>query len=164
MSYKDSGHTIVIILVCWPERWLLVLKLTLVVELWVLLYSRWPPSLKRPASTFVGSTALRKAYEDSDYTAVIAFVHWQLCTKTHPGGDGVCAVIIFVSFWLPLLTLFKQHGRHVSCVLIGMRCRLTIYVIWASFEQGLSTVQAGGCKQTLPRYRVRLATRSVVAT
>ena len=81
MSYKDSGYTVVIALVCWPERWILLLKLTLVVELWVLLYSCWPPLLERPASMFVGSTALRKACKDSDYTAVIAIVNWRLRTK-----------------------------------------------------------------------------------
>ena len=33
------------------------------------------------ASTFVGSTALRKAHEDSEYTAMNAVMHWHLGAK-----------------------------------------------------------------------------------
>ena len=42
-----------------------------------------------PASTFMGSTALRKAYEDSDNFAMIAVVHWHLHAEIHPGGEVI---------------------------------------------------------------------------
>ena len=57
-------------------------------------------------------------------------------------------------FWPPLLAWLKQHGRHMTSVLVG---RLQLYGkplrVWAV-----------GCKHSLSRVRVRLATRSVVAT
>jgi len=56
-----------------------------------------------------------KVHEDSDYTAMIAVVHWCLRAETHPGGEVVCAVII--SFLLaPSLTQLVQQAHHVMCV------------------------------------------------
>jgi len=62
MSYKDSDYTstIMIALKCWPKHMILVLKLTLVVELWVLFSSHQLPLLEYPASRYVCSSALRK--------------------------------------------------------------------------------------------------------
>ena len=56
------------------KRIIIVLKLTLVVEIQVLLSCRRPPLLDR-SSTLVASTVIRRAHKDSDHTAVIAVVH-----------------------------------------------------------------------------------------
>ena len=58
LAYRNSDYTTVITIMHWPECKKLVLKLTLVVEIWA-----WG--------------VLGKAHEDSDHTAVIAVVHWR---------------------------------------------------------------------------------------
>ena len=141
MSFKDADYTIVITLVCDKNVWILVLKLTLVVGLWMLLFSGWPPLLECPASTFICSILSGKANEDSDYTAIIAGVHWHLCAKTDAGGEVVSTVL--ASFWLPLLTRLKQHGHHMTCIV-----SLPHGIIWKAFDWGLNTSWAGGYKQS----------------
>ena len=126
--------------------WILVLKLTLVVELWVLLSSHWLPLLKCPALTVVDGTALRNAHRDSDCTAMTAIMYWRLCAKTHPDGEVVSTVVIFVSFLPPLLSSMVVMCR----ALAGTRCRLATYVIWAAFERRLNT--SWWMKTELPRY------------
>jgi len=112
-----------------------VLKLTLVVWLWVLLFSGWPPLLECPASTFICSILSGKANEDSDYTAIIAGVHWHLCAKTHAGGEVVSTVL--ASFWLPLLTRLKQHGHYMTCIV-----SLPHGIIW---KASITCYQECGC-------------------
>jgi len=57
MAYKDSDYTAVIAVVRWPKCIILVLKCTLLVKCFCL-----PSTIiaQTSASTFVGSTALRK--------------------------------------------------------------------------------------------------------
>ena len=86
LAYRDSDYTAVIAIMHWPEWWKLVLKLTLVVEIWALLSRRWPPLLERSLRLPVAVPFLGKAHEDSDHTAVIAVVNWRLHGKTHRAG------------------------------------------------------------------------------
>ena len=69
MAYEDSDYTFMIAIMHCPNRTILVLKLTLVVEIQALLLCRRPPLL---SSTLVASTVLRSPHKDSDHTAVIA--------------------------------------------------------------------------------------------
>ena len=60
MAYIDSDYTVVIAMMQWHKIKIIVLKLTLVVEIWTLLsHHRWPPLLER-FPTSGGSTVLRK--------------------------------------------------------------------------------------------------------
>ena len=54
MAYKDSDYTIVITVTCCPKPIFLVLKLTLVLELWVRLSSRQSPLLDHVACVLIG--------------------------------------------------------------------------------------------------------------
>ena len=106
---------------------ILVLKLTLIVEVWVLLSTRWPPLLQHPASRFVDGIQLSgMSHRDSDYTAMIVILHWRLHA-------------IILAAIVHSIQRFKQHGCHMSCALIGKRCRLATYAIWVAFEWGLNT-------------------------
>ena len=82
MAYEDSDYTFMIAIMHCPNRTILVLKLTLVVEIWALLFRRG----RALSPTSGGSTVLRKAHEDSDHTAVIAVVHRRLHAETHRAG------------------------------------------------------------------------------
>ena len=86
MAYKDSDYTVVIATMQWHKIKIIVLKLTLVVEIWALLSRRWPPLLERSLRLPVAVPFLGKAHEDSDHTAVIAVVHWRLHAETHRAG------------------------------------------------------------------------------
>ena len=86
MAYKDSDYTVVIAMMQWHKIKIIVLKLTLVVEIWTLLSRRWPPLLERSLRLPVAVPFLGKAHEDSDHTAVIAVVHWRLHAETHRAG------------------------------------------------------------------------------
>ena len=151
---KGSDYTVVISVLHWPKRIILVLKLTLVLELWVLFSSHRLPLLDQSLQLLLALKLSGNAHEGSDYTAMNAVMHWCLGAKTHPAGKVVSAVIIFVFFWLLLLTRFEQHGPHMWRALIGTRCKLDAYVIWAAFEWGLNT---SWCRHSLvPRpYRRR---------
>ena len=54
--------------------------------------SPWTPLLERSLRLPVAVPFLGKAHEDSDYTVVIAAVHWRLHAKTHRAGEFVSAV------------------------------------------------------------------------
>ena len=150
MACKGSDYTVVIAVLHWPKCIILVLKLTLVLELWVLFSSHQLPLLKQSLRLSLALKLSGNAHEGSDYTAMNAVMHWCMGAETHPGGEVVIAVMIFLSsFWPLLLTRFEQHGRHVWCALIGTRCKLDAYVIWTAFEWGLNT---SWCRQKLPRY------------
>ena len=86
MAYKDSDYTVVIAMMQWHKIKIIVLKLTLVVEIWALLSRRWPPLLERSLRLPVAVPFLGKAHEDSDRMAVIAVVHWRLHAETHRAG------------------------------------------------------------------------------
>ena len=86
MAYKDSDYTVVIAMMQWHKIKIIVLKLTLVVEIWTFLSRRWPPLLERSLRLPVAVPFLGKAHEDSDHTAVIAVVHWRLHAETHRAG------------------------------------------------------------------------------
>ena len=94
MAYKDSDYTIVIAVICWPKCVFSVLNLTLVLELQVYLSSHRPPLLKRSLPLSLAVQLSGKAHEDSDYTALNAFVDWCLHAETHPGGEVVSTLII----------------------------------------------------------------------
>ena len=73
MAYEDSDYTFMIDIMHCPNRTILVLKLTLVVEIQALLLCRRPPLLDRSLRRWL--TVLRRPHKDSDHTAVIAVVH-----------------------------------------------------------------------------------------
>ena len=56
------------------------------------------------------------AHKNSDQTFVIAMVHWRLCANTHPCGEVVSAVIIFLSLLWPPLHSRSTRGHHVTCI------------------------------------------------
>ena len=74
MAYEDSDYTFMIAIMHCPNRTILELKLTLVVEMSAFV-SPWPPLLERSLRLPVAVPFLGKAHEDSDHTAVIAVVH-----------------------------------------------------------------------------------------
>ena len=84
MAHKDSDFTVVIAIMHCPHRTILVLKLTLVVEIW----SR----RGRHCSSALSDFRWQYAHEDSDYTVVIAAVHWLLHAKTHRTDEVVSTV------------------------------------------------------------------------
>ena len=86
MAYKDTDYTVVIATMQWHKIKIIVLKLTLVVEIWALLFRRWPPLLERSLQLPVAVPFLGMAPEDSDHMAVIAAVHWRLHAETHRAG------------------------------------------------------------------------------
>ena len=86
MAYKDSDYTVVIAMMQWHKIKIIVLKLTLVVEIWALLSRRWLPLLERSLRLPVAVPFIGKAHEDSDHTAVIAVIHWRLHAETHRAG------------------------------------------------------------------------------
>ena len=73
MAYEDSDYTFMIAIMHCPNRTILVLKLTLVVEIQALLLCRRPPLLD--CSLRRRLTVLRRPHKDSDHTAVIAVIH-----------------------------------------------------------------------------------------
>ena len=74
MAYTDSDYTVLIATMQQPNRTILVLKLTMVVEIQALLSCR--RSIARSLSSkFVASTVLRRPHKDSDHTAVITVAY-----------------------------------------------------------------------------------------
>ena len=65
MAYEDSDYTIMIAIMHCPNRTILVLKLTLVVEIQAILLCRRPPLLDRslrrwlPVQSYEGPTKIR---------------------------------------------------------------------------------------------------------
>ena len=92
------------------------------------------------ALTFTDSTALTKAYEDSDHTIVIAVMHRHisLCAGTHSFGEVVIYECLNISFWLPLLAWHKQHSHLMTSALIGKSRKLIAYswVVWQPLNEG----------------------------
>ena len=79
-----------------PNVWSLVLKLTLVVELWALLSSHDHHCSSTPLRRSLAVQLSGKAQKIlSTLTLVRAIVHWCLHAETHPGGEVASAVIIF---------------------------------------------------------------------
>ena len=74
MAYRDSDYTVVIATMQLPNRTILVLKLTLVVEIQALSCRR-PPLLDRSLRSSLPVQLLRRPHKDSDHTGVIAVVH-----------------------------------------------------------------------------------------
>ena len=105
LAYRDSDDTAVIAIMYWPERKKLVLKLTLVVEIWPLLSRHRPPLLKRSLRLPVAVPFIGKAHEDSNHTAVIAVVHWRLHAETPCWLSCECCNNVLSSFWSPLLAI-----------------------------------------------------------
>ena len=83
LAYRNSDYATVIAIMPWPECKTLVVKLTLVVEIWALLSRR---GRHCSSALFDFRWQYRKAHEDSDHTAVIAVVHWRLHAETHRAG------------------------------------------------------------------------------
>ena len=91
----------------YPKHLILVLKITLVVELWLL----W--SSCQPSAHFDFRWQLSgQVHEDS---AMNAIVHRPLDAKTHPGGK-VVSTVLMCSFWPPLLARFDRRAGS-SCVM-----------------------------------------------
>ena len=91
----------------YPKHLILVLKITLVVELWLL----W--SSCQPSAHFDFRWQLSgQVHEDS---AMNAIVRRPLDAKTHPGGK-VVSTVLMCSFWPPLLARFDRRAGS-SCVM-----------------------------------------------
>jgi len=99
--------------------------------------NRYCPSC--PASTIVGSSY---SSQDRPTNILNSLLH---CRDCHHALMLTCqnspwwwscehTINFLVSFWL----LDLNNMVVTSCALIGMRCRLTTYVIWAACEQGLN--------------------------
>ena len=102
----------VIAVVCWLKIVSLVLKLTLGVELWALLYSCRLPLLEQSLQLLLEIQFSGKAHENSYYSVMTVIMHWHLCAKTHPGGKVVSAVIIFC---LPLAAIACwKHDKNTT--------------------------------------------------
>ena len=80
------------------------LKLTLLVEIWVLL-----SSCRLPTSTFEGSKALRKTPQRLWLHYYVCYWALTLTCQNHPVGKLWALKYVF-AFWLPLLTQLEQHG------------------------------------------------------
>ena len=72
-----------------------MLKLTLVVEIQVLLSSRRSPLLEHSVRLSLPVQLSQKAHKDSDHTVVIPVIHGCLCANTHRAGESVSTVIMF---------------------------------------------------------------------
>jgi len=161
MAYKDSDCATVIAVMCWPKCIILVLKTLLSRVLSAFLF-RLVTIARVLTSTFIGSTDLRKAHEDSKYTAMITVVDWHLHSEAHSGGKVVSAVTISC---LP-------SGRHAQIawlsrgMCINWNEPLASHLLCTdAFEW--PWVHTGECKQSLPRYpqgQSKIAIRSGVAT
>ena len=116
-----------------------VLKLTLVLKLWAPLSSHPPPL---PGCSLRFSLAIQlsgKAYESSEYTAMITIMYGCLCAKTHCGGGVVSAVVISC----------LSSGHHMKCALIGMSHWLVANTVYRQ-SSNKAWVRPGEC--SLPRY------------
>jgi len=133
---------------CWNSPCLLV-------ELWALLSCH----CQAPAWTLVGNTALRKTHEDSNYTAMIAIMHWHLGAETHPGGEVVSTG---KNFCLP-------SGRHCSLArstqtLWSSRVQLASHALRLIMRLEYELVDASRVYPGVHNVGVLPATRSAVAT
>ena len=75
MACMDSDYIVVIIVPHLPKFIILALKLTLVLELRVLSISHRLPLLKHLPRLLLAIQLSGKAYENSDYNAIIAVMH-----------------------------------------------------------------------------------------
>ena len=118
MAYRDSDYTVVIAIMPWHKIKIIVLKLTLVVEIWALLSRRGRHYSSALFDLQVAVPFLGKAHEDSDHTPVIAVVHWRLHAKTHRAGEvaSQCCNNVLSSFWSPLLAIDWAWVPHGMCV------------------------------------------------
>jgi len=123
IAYKDSDYIIVIAVIHWPKRIFLVLKLILVLELWVLLFSHWLPLLECSLQLLLAecwqySSQERTAKILTTYTAMLTTVHWHLHAETHPGGEVVSTVTrSCLPFSRHCSPTSNSHGHHMACAL-----------------------------------------------
>ena len=75
MAYEDSDYTFMIAIMHCPNRTILVLKLTLVVEIQVFLLCCRPALLDCSLRRWLPVQSFRRPHKDSDHTDVIAIVH-----------------------------------------------------------------------------------------
>ena len=121
-----------------PNVWFLVLKLTLVVELWVLLPSHWPPC---PSTCF--NFPWQYSYQErpmKNLTTICHECHRALTLRCQNGGEVVSAVIILV-FLLAAIAHLTQTAwsSRVMCVNWNQ--------VWASHLHYTGSLRAGGCRQ-----------------
>ena len=138
MSYKDSVYIIVIALMCWPKCMNFGAETHLGGGGMSALVFLQPPLLDLPASLAVQPSIRKGPWRFWLHCYDCHRAVMLMCQNSH--WWRTCEHCFFVS-WPWLLTQFEQHGRHMSCALIGTRCRLSHV-----------------------RGRVRLATKSAVAT
>ena len=74
MAYRDSDYKFLIATMQLPNRTILVLKLTVVVEMQALLSCRRSPLLDRSLRSSL-PVVLRRPHKDSDHTAVITVAY-----------------------------------------------------------------------------------------
>ena len=145
MAYKDSDYTVVIAMMQWHKIKIIVLKLTLVVEIWTLLSRRWPPLLER-SPTSGSNTALRKGTRrfcphGRDRCRSLTLT----CRNSPCWLSCECCNNVLSSFWSPLLAIDWAWLPRGMCVnwneLLALRKRgyewylrhdSTLYNFWSS--------------------------------
>ena len=86
MAYKDSDYTVVIATMQKPNRTILVLKFSMVVEIQALLLCCRPPLLDRSLRNSLPAQLLRRPHKDSDHTDMIAVVVSAVISSCLPFG------------------------------------------------------------------------------
>ena len=118
MAYRDSDYTVVIATMQQPNRTILVLKLTMVVEIQALLLCRRSPLLDRS----LRSSSPVQSYEGP--TKILTIQPWSLsltCQNSPCWLSCECCNNVLSSFWSPLLAT-TERGCHVACALIRTNC------------------------------------------
>ena len=151
MAYMDSDYIIMIAVLHRNQTYIFGAETHLGAGVMSAFAFLWVIIAWALTSTFVGSTALRKGPQS----------FWLHC------HEYCCAPMIrcqnspwwrrhehcsnlLSSYWLLFLTWLEQRDPHVSCALIGMRCKLADYIIQADLNK--SWIWADGCKHSLSRY------------
>jgi len=120
MAYRDSDYTIVIAVMRLPKLIILVLKLTLVLELGVLLSSCRLPLLEHSLQLSLAVQLSGKAHKGYECCRAVTLrgqnsPWWRSCESCNN---------FWSSFWLPLPTQLKLHGHHLLCVHSPFRARM----------------------------------------
>lgn len=146
-----------IALMCWPKRINFSTEAHIHGEIISAFVFLLTAIARAPALTFIGTTVSGK------YHKILTTLPWfPSCTDACISELTLVARLWALYYFCPFLATiarFEQHGHHLSCTLIWMKCRLATYVIWAALEQGLNAVCPG-----IYKVGVRLSTGGVVAT
>ena len=158
MAYEDSDYTFMIAIMHCPNRTILVLKLTLVVEIWALL-SRRGRHCSSALSDFRWhcSTVLRKGTRSFCRSLTLTCQNspcWRSCERC------ITSFLSSRSPWAAIADSAQSidasaHGPHVACALIGMCCNT--YALSSSSNRLQRGYQECGCPSLHSWYRKNCA-------